>query len=283
MMKEVRLYLNNAGFCYAKESHAIKGGSDTDIKFSALYGLIYHEQQGWILFDTGYTERFYTATKFFPDKIYALLTKVSIDPYQEVKEQIKNFGLKCSDIKHIIISHFHADHIGGLKDFENAVFYCSRKAYSQAKNINRHLGFTKGVLKSLIPVDFENRVKFIEDTGTPLRDDIFGLKFDLFKDNSILTYDLPGHAEGQIGIELKTKAQHYFLIADACWFDKAYKDLSLPHPIVRLFFSSWKDYKETINKIHQYHQKYPDINIVPSHCSLTTEALIPKSYDLDVL
>jgi len=121
-MKEVKLYLNNAGFCHAKESYAIKGGSNTDIIFSALYGLIYHEDLGWILFDTGYTERFYQATKYFPNKIYALLTKVSIESQQEVKEQIRNFGLNFSDIKHVIISHFHADPIGSLKNFEDLTF-----------------------------------------------------------------------------------------------------------------------------------------------------------------
>jgi len=282
-MKEVKLYLNNAGFCLAKESHAIKGGSNTDIKFSALYGLIYHEQQGWILFDTGYTKRFYKATKYFPNKIYALLTKVSIESNQEVKEQIRNFNLNCSDIKHVIISHFHADHIGGLKDFENATFYCGRKAFIQAKNINRYFGFTKGVLKSLIPDDIEKRLTFIEDIGKPLHDDIFNFKYDLFNDSSIFCYDLPGHAEGQIGIELKTKKKKYFLIADACWSDKAYKNLILPNPIVRLFFSSWNDYKATLKKIHLYYVNYPDVRIVPTHCTVTTKAIIPKSFDLNVL
>ena len=35
----------------------------------------------------------------------------------EIKNQLKSLGLETSDIKHIIISHFHADHIGGIKRF----------------------------------------------------------------------------------------------------------------------------------------------------------------------
>ena len=77
-MNEVKLYLNYAGYCYAKESHAISNGSNLHIKFHALFGLIRHPQQGWILFDTGYTRRFYASTRKFPQSIYAGITKVVV-------------------------------------------------------------------------------------------------------------------------------------------------------------------------------------------------------------
>jgi glyoxylase-like metal-dependent hydrolase (beta-lactamase superfamily II) len=283
MKGEVKLYLNSAGYCLAKESHTIKNGSDAAIKFYALFGLIYHEKSGWILFDTGYAKRFFEATENFPYKLYSILTKVTVETNQEVKEQIRHFGLNSSDIKHIIISHFHADHISGLKDFENASFYCSRRAYAQVINTNQCAGMTKGILKSLIPNDFQNRIKIIEDISTLLHDDIFNFKYDLFKDETILIYDLPGHAEGQIGIEINTKKQKYFLIADSCWHESAYKNSALPNQIVRIFFKSWKGYKETLRKIYQYHKKNPDVKIVPSHCNKTTEALNPNFYDMNVL
>jgi glyoxylase-like metal-dependent hydrolase (beta-lactamase superfamily II) len=283
MKGEVKLYLNSAGYCLAKESHTIKNGSDAAIKFNALFGLIYHEKSGWILFDTGYAKRFFQATENFPYKLYSILTKVTVETNQEVKEQIRHFGLNSSDIKHIIISHFHADHISGLKDFENASFYCSRKAYDQVINTNQCAGLTEGILKSLIPDDFQNRIKIIEDISTLLHDDIFNFKYDLFKDETILIYDLPGHAEGQIGIEINTKKQKYFLIADSCWHESAYKNSALPNQIVRIFFKSWKGYKETLRKIYQYHKKNPDVKIVPSHCNKTTEALNPNFYDMNVL
>jgi glyoxylase-like metal-dependent hydrolase (beta-lactamase superfamily II) len=283
MGEEVKLYLNNAGYCLAKERYTIEGGSDTAIKYYALFGLLYHEKSGWILFDTGYAKRFFEATRKFPFKLYSIATKVTVETYEEVKEQIRHFGLNSSDIKHIIISHFHADHIGGLKDFENASFYCSRKAYNQVININRYAGITKGILKSLIPDDFQNRVIIIENIGAPLYDDIFDLKYDLFNDKSILIYNLPGHAEGQIAIEIKTKHQKYFLIADACWHESAYKSLTLPNKIVRIFFKSWKGYKETLRKIYQYHKIYPEVKIIPSHCNKTTELLIPNLFDINVL
>jgi glyoxylase-like metal-dependent hydrolase (beta-lactamase superfamily II) len=282
-MKNCKLYLNHAGYCYAKANHAVKGAKNTNIKFHALFGLIMHPDFGWIIFDTGYTERFYKETKFFPNKIYALATKVHIIANEEIKEQLNTLGINAQDIKHVVISHFHADHIGGLKDFTNATIYCSKTAYQEAKNTPSLLAFSKGILKGLIPDDIENRLKFIEDFAIKKEDEIFSFRYDLFNDDSIYVYNLPGHAAGQIGILLKTEKNSYFLIADACWDKKAYLDLALPHPIVKLFFNSWRDYKESVFKIRQFHFKYPEVKIVPTHCSDTTLNLISQKVNLDAL
>lgn len=282
-MKAVKLYLGYAGYCEAKENHSIRGGANKSIKFHALFGLIQHPKQGWILYDTGYTKRFYECTKHYPNKIYAQMTKVFVTEADEIKNQLKYFGLQPADIKHIIITHFHADHVAGLKDFDAATFYCSRAAFKQYKEISAFWAFSKAILKDLIPEDFEKRLKIIEDFATPLNDEIFGQKHDLFGDNSLLIYDLPGHAAGQIGVELKTQKQHYFLIADACWNKKSYEEMVLPPSIVRLFFDSWRDFKDSIQKVNLFHKKYPAITIVPTHCSATTSALVSTNYDLNAL
>jgi glyoxylase-like metal-dependent hydrolase (beta-lactamase superfamily II) len=282
-MKRCKLYLNNAGYCLAKGSKAVKGEKNRDIQFKALFALIQHPHQGWILFDTGYSGRFYQATRFLPNKIYALITKVFIDEDQGVKAQLKRAGIDSQEIRHVIISHFHADHIGGLKDFNNATFYCSRGAYRQLKEFGNLLAFSKGILKELIPEDFESRLKFTEETGGKKEDAIFGIVSDIFNDNSILVHHLPGHAAGQTGILLQTHRRRYFLVADACWDKRAYLDLKLPHPIVRLFFHSWKQYKETINKLKLYQQLFPEVLIVPSHCSSTTDKIINSNLNMNEL
>lgn len=282
-MKAIKLYLNYAGHCFASAKHVVKGDKDEMIKFHALFALLHHPEKGWILFDTGYTSRFYESTKSYPNRIYANATKVVITDADEIKNQIKSIGLETSDIQHIIISHFHADHIGGLKDFNNATIYCTKKAYQKSKKISSLFAFSKGVLKDLIPDDIEERLVFIEDFSTSNRDDIFGVTYDLFQDNSVIIYNLPGHAAGQIGIEFETQKEKYFLVADSCWDERAYKEGKLPNSIVRLFFDSWKDYKDSLGKVSSYHKKFPDVIIVPTHCSKTTDNLVSNEINMDVL
>lgn len=282
-MKKCKLYLNYAGYCIAKANHAVNGDENIDIKFHALFGLIQHPEMGWILFDTGYTERFFLATKTFPNRLYALITKVNISREHEIKHQLKLNGISPEDIKHIIISHFHADHIGGLKDFEHAAFYCAKLAYQQVKKTSNLFAFTKGILKDLLPQDIEKRLCFVEDIGKMVVDDIFGVKYDLFNDESIYIYNLPGHAAGQIGMQIQTNKAKYFLIADACWNEKAYKQLAFPNPVVRTFFDSWADYKSSIQKIKIFNEKHSDVIIVPTHCETTTNRLIQSTFDIDAL
>jgi glyoxylase-like metal-dependent hydrolase (beta-lactamase superfamily II) len=281
-MENSKLHLGYAGFCYSKENHAIENGRKQDIIFNALWGLIEHPTEGYILFDTGYTNRFYSATKNYPNKIYAQITKVHISPEQEVKAQLEANGISPHSIKHIFISHFHADHIGGLKDFPNATFHASSIAVNQMRKVSKTFAFTKGILKDLIPDDFMNRLSLI-DEKLKVELPFLGIAYDLFGDGYLTAVPLPGHARGQMGLLLSTNKQSYFLISDACWLKETYIKGTLPSPIVRLFFDSWSDFKSSLKKIMHFHKKEPKTIIVPTHCAETTDPLIRSKIDLDVL
>ena len=282
-MNKDKLHLNYAGYCLSNAKHVVKGDKSKLIKFNALFALILHPTKGYILFDTGYTQRFFDATKNYPNKIYALATKVNLDKSEEVKSQLESHGISTDDINHIIISHFHADHIGGLKDFKKAKFYCTKKSYNQVISISDYFAFSKGILKLLIPSDFNNRVCFIENNSSLVNDDIFGHAYDLFNDGSIKVYNLPGHAAGQIGIQIQTIKKNYFLLADACWDKRAIYNDKYPSKIVKLFFDSWNDYMSSLNKIKQYNNQFPNTILVPTHCSKTTDDLVSNKITFDVL
>jgi hypothetical protein len=54
------------GHCISKESMMFKGASSNKVKIPVLVALIEHPVHGKILFDTGYSERFYKATSKWP-------------------------------------------------------------------------------------------------------------------------------------------------------------------------------------------------------------------------
>ncbi len=281
-MKTTKLHLNYAGHCLAKEHHAIRGGRRETIKFHSLWGLIEHPEKGLILYDTGYSERFFEATKRYPNKIYGKVTKVVFSSEEAISAQLQQANIDPSSIEHVIITHFHGDHTAGMLDFPNAQFYVSKAALSQALSVPKELAFSKGILKPFLPDNLESRCVFI-DNAPQIIDPILGVQYDLFGDNSLLAVMLPGHARGQFGIRLTTNKKEYFLIADACWLKKSYEENVLPHPVVRLFFDSWKDFKSSLKKIHHFHKEHPNVLIVPTHCSETTNALVQPKIDWNAL
>jgi len=257
------------GYCTHPEAIALRGGRWKSVEFPALVALIQHPTIGNILFDTGYSERFFQETKQFPNRIYALTTLVYLQPEESVINQLKQQAIAPESIRYIVISHFHADHIGGLADFPNAQFICAQSAYDAVKQKTGLWAVKAGFLAGLLPPDFEQRVHFVEQKKqVSALPEWFETGFDLFGDRSIIAIELPGHATGQLGLMFVDKTEQcYFLVADACWSSRAYQELLAPQAIAQLIFSDAKTYGITLKKLHELHKKHPEIRIVPTHCA----------------
>ena len=186
-------------------------------------------------------------------------------------EQLQAQGISADQIRCVIISHFHGDHIGGLRDFPAAQFIYQPKAYQAVKDRQGLRAVKAGFLKGLLPDDFEQRAIFTTSlTQVPLAPAYapFTTGMDLFGDGSLLGVDLPGHAIGQLGLILRDHAeQAYFLIADACWLSRAYQQFVLPHPLANLVQANAATYGDTLQKLHQLHRQNPTLKIIPAHCA----------------
>ncbi|MBA3661016.1 MAG: MBL fold metallo-hydrolase [Gammaproteobacteria bacterium] len=239
-------------------------------KFPAMFALIQHPQHGNILFDTGHSNRFYELTNKFPMCIYRWLIHVEHDKKSDAAYQIKEFGVMPEEINYIIISHFHADHIGSLHDFPNARFIYLQESYDAVKNLNRFSALKAGFLSGLVPDSFVQRSYLLNSKPSislPEEYSPFKIGYQVFSDDNMVAVDLPGHAHGQIGLFLKITAnERVFLIGDACWTSQSYSNLVLPHTISFLAMSGKKEYIKTLKNIHDLNKNAPHVKIIPSHC-----------------
>lgn len=259
-----------AGYCTHPEAVVVRNGRWKTTNFPSLFALISHPKFGAILFDTGYSDRFFQETRQFPFRLYALTTPVYFQPEDSAVYQLQKQGIEPEAVQYIIISHFHADHIGGLRDFPNAYFVCFKSAYEAVKYRRGINALRAGFLSGLLPSDFEQRTIFVEDKqmiSLPYQYTPFDTGFDLLGDSSLFAVELPGHATGQLGLFFRdADNQNYFLIADACWLSRAYQEFVKPHPIANLIFSNGQEYVDTLSKIHQLHKLNPELKIIPTHC-----------------
>ncbi len=281
----MKLNLFQAGYCTHKADVVLQDEKRKEMKLPAIFALIEHPVHGYILFDTGYSERFYEATSTFPYSIYAKVTPVFLRSGESAVEQLAIRGIKPQDITYVFISHFHADHIAGLKDFPHSQFICSREGYESIRRKTGISALKVGFIPSLMPTDFEDRATFIEEcppfiSGADETDreqtefiHTYEHIFDIFGDGTLLSVDLSGHAAGQYGLFFKTDEQYIYLIADAVWRSRSYREKVYPKSIAKFIMSSSKQYKQNFDKLHEFHKKVPNILIVPSHCEKVMEGM----------
>ncbi|WP_373553237.1 MBL fold metallo-hydrolase [Haliscomenobacter sp.] len=260
----VKLHIFHSGYCVSHGRVVDPVQGQKHCRFYATWALIDHPEQGLILFDTGYALRFRTATASWPYRLYALMTPLFLEAHETALERLKTLGYTPDQIKTIIISHFHGDHIAGLKDFPQAKVFCSASAWAQAGAVKGWAAVSKGILPDLIPADLEQRLYCIVDS------DLGQLKkadsaYDLFGDGSIQLYALPGHGRGQLGALLQTPEGPVFLAADAAWQLEPWRAGILPKSIVRLFFDDWGAYKRTFGELRDFAEAHRDCRIVFTH------------------
>lgn len=257
----------HAGYCIQKESFSLLNGSNKKKKFYAGVGIIHHPK-GIFLFDTGYSNHFFKETRHFPYNLYAKLTPVVCDKTDTLLAHLVAQKLKSSQIKGIFISHFHADHISGLKDFPNIPIYCLESCYSDIKDKSGLSAVRRGFIPKLLPDDFRKRLILLNKfQSVPPTLDLtpFTSCIDIFNDNTIYAIRLDGHAKGQMGLYINTSTPVFF-VADSCWSSLAYRNNIAPPWYVRYFLGNNQDYLRTLDNLYQFHKNHPEVLLLPSHC-----------------
>ncbi len=268
------------GQCQHLECLCARGGRKEKIDFPALCGLIHHPDVGWILFDTGYSNHFFEETQNYPERLYRTSLPVQLPEQQYLIIQLAQKGIKPEEIKLIIVSHYHGDHISGLKDFPNARFIASK---IDSEKIQRYIhrrwrATSQGKLPGLLPDNYFNRLTFVEEypvCALPKWMAPFLEGIDILGDGSLLLVYLPGHSKGQLGLLMPdANGRPVFLVSDACWSLPACLEGRLPSRLTYFFIENINAYKNTFNKVQMLGCREKEIVLLPSHCKQSWSAFL---------
>lgn len=269
-MKRCRVHILRAGECSHPAVMTRRDAGLAPAVFPALAALIVHPDEGPILFDTGYDPAFFAATDPFPERFYRWATPVRLGPGEAVADQLPRFGYAPEDIRAVVVSHFHGDHIAGLTRFPNARIVCARAGLEQVRRKGRFARVRNGVLAALAPADIDVRAAFFEDRPqVPLGPDMapFETGADLLGDGSLLAVHLPGHCPGHWGLLVRqTDDRVRFLIADAAWSSSAVRDDVPPPRLTTALLGETEPYRETLHALHRLRARNADLIVTPSHC-----------------
>ena len=247
-----------------------EGASWRSVEFPALVALILHPDAGPILFDTGYDPAFLAATHRLPERAYRWLTPVQLPDGADAASQCRALGVDPGDVRHLILSHFHADHMAGTHAFPNATIHCSAQGYAAACKGGRVNAVRQGVVRALFPPDFAARARFFEDGATrALPSDLlpFTHGVDLLGDGALMAVPLPGHCPGHWGLLISdSRFGLHFLVADAAWSSDAIRRNVPPPALTSGFLGDGKQARATLQALHDLGQRNHDIRLSPCHC-----------------
>lgn len=277
-MTTVSLHMLRVGACRHLECMAARGGRWAKVEFPALCGLIRHPTQGWLLYDTGYAEHFFDATEPWPERLYRATLPVQLPAGERLDTQLQDLGLTPADIGRVIVSHYHGDHIAGLRDFPRARFIAlnADTDHFTALAGKRWRATLGGHLPKLLPDDYLARV--VAADACPRRDlpkwlAPFDSGFDLLGDGSLLGVPLPGHSHGQLGLFIPDAGgRPAFLVADACWSLPALREGRLPSRLALFINAERRRFVSTFTGLAGIARREPGIALLPSHCALAWEA-----------
>ena len=126
---------------------------------------------GLTLFDTGQTARAAAAGWFPRWHPFFRLSRFELTPEDEVAPQLRSAGIDPADIRRVVLSHLHTDHVGGLDAFAHAEVVVGREEWESATGV---AGRIRGYLPQYWPpglkptiVDFGGPAI---GPGVPLRD-----------------------------------------------------------------------------------------------------------------
>lgn len=264
-MAELHTYI--AGYCTHPACMALRGAGLRICRFPARAWRIRTQRRQWI-WDTGYASHFQTQTRRGLISLYRRVTPVHFTAEDALAHQLRQEGINPHELDGILLSHFHGDHIAGLRDFPSLPIYCSGAGWAATRPLRGWQALRQAFVPGLIPDDFEQRLRPVEtlpgvalpdalrpfEQGWPLPD----------SDGEVFIVPLPGHAAGHLGAFVHTESGWTLLASDAAWAPASYRDGTPPSRLAHLVLHDVPAYYRTLRQLAELHRN-GRVRILLSH------------------
>jgi glyoxylase-like metal-dependent hydrolase (beta-lactamase superfamily II) len=175
---------------------------------TGLLCLLVETGQGLVLVDTGLgLDDYAHPTRI--TQLFRIITEMPFDPQEAALNQVKRLGYKPEQVRHILLTHMHFDHCGGLPDFPWASVHVHCREYEAFANGPRNPFELAYVRRHIQRV--QNWALY-ESSGEKWFDfDAIRLPFD----PEVWLVPLHGHSQGHCGVAIQTPVGWRFHVGDA--------------------------------------------------------------------
>ncbi len=192
-----RFWLFHCGYARIPRFAVIEDGGWEWIRLPFLAGLAEHSEYGPVIVDAPFGHEG-PANLGMAMGSFMQLAGLEFEVRWSIVARVEQLGFRPADVRHILMTHLHYDHTGGMKSLAHAQFHVSSREWDYATD-----GSLGGLAKSAYTqLDYRSLDKHTlrHDDVPHLADSQKGL--DVLGDGSVEMFSLPGHSPGHCGYRI---------------------------------------------------------------------------------
>jgi glyoxylase-like metal-dependent hydrolase (beta-lactamase superfamily II) len=163
--------------------------------------------EGVCLFDAGQTARAAEPGYLPRWHPFLRLARFELGPEDEAVAQLAATGVTPAEVRWVVLSHLHTDHVGGLAPFARSEVLVTREEWERATGLGGRL---RGYLPQHWPAGLEPRLLGFD--GPPVGP--FSASADLAGDGRLLVVPTPGHTPGHASLLIRSGEGSYLCAGD---------------------------------------------------------------------
>ena len=230
------------------------------------FAYLVEHPEGTFLVDTGELLRFNDDTDYYAcdpaagDLDHNLL-RIALASEEQLDQQLAKLGVAPGNVAGVVLTHLHADHVGGVPLLGGVPVYSSR--------IDVTLGPTAGgrVCRSLASAD----LRFVEDLYVASDDDAgaaFGRSHALTRDGALRIVPTNGHTPGALSLLVQGASVDVLFVGDA-----AFSDAMISSRDVAGIDADLAEKRRSYERIEAYARRRPTV-VLPAHDDRSPQRLV---------
>lgn len=248
------LFQIQTGVNHRTAAFAYRGGSFFDKRDFVATAILLMHPKGDLLIDTGFGRNVRDQFKNMPS-FFRLAT--NFDPGQSAADQLDQVGYDKRNLRAILLTHAHWDHVSGVPDFPTTPIWITKEEH----DFVRDGGWITNLMRSFADVNYQ---EYTFDGGAYLG---FPKSHDLYSDGSIIIVPAFGHTPGSVVIFITLPGgQRFALIGDLSWqLEGIQKREERPWIQRMLGDDDPNELRTNLIRMNAISTQFPQIIVVPAH------------------